>query len=312
MYLLLLDSKLRIDSGDIETAILDLRATSNAGRSIGDFPGLSAQMTRSAAFLRMIPCLETALAQGEARSSSLAAVQLILEDEARQPHRMLALRGERAIKDDLLEQIHDGKANYRDIPEFSNYPFVFRTFTNQIDVRKNEAAVLRFHNRAVQIGRRPEAEQLGAMKALNEEWTMQARQWGFLESNRRLTEKLLLGSVTAIPMWLGISDALVRTAIAALAAERFRLEHGRWPESLEQLVPRYLSAVPRDPFVNSPIRLLKLSDDLIPFIRLDMTATTTAARSTPKQRMGGGADTGFRLWDVASRRRPAIETGPRK
>src|SRR5262249_46096470 len=59
--------------------------------------GLSAQMSRAGAIWRAIPCLETALAQGQTDSSSLAALQSLLEDEARHPVRMIALRGERAI-----------------------------------------------------------------------------------------------------------------------------------------------------------------------------------------------------------------------
>ncbi|MEZ0265152.1 MAG: hypothetical protein ACAI43_10530 [Phycisphaerae bacterium] len=39
-----------------------------------------------------------------------------------------------------------------------------------------------------------------------------------------------------------------RAAAAALAAQLFRADHGRCPRSLDELVPTYLPAVPRDPF----------------------------------------------------------------
>ncbi|REK09444.1 MAG: hypothetical protein DWQ37_18580 [Planctomycetota bacterium] len=39
-----------------------------------------------------------------------------------------------------------------------------------------------------------------------------------------------------------------RTALLAMAAEAYRLDHGDWPQSLEELVPEYLSALPVDPY----------------------------------------------------------------
>lgn len=48
--------------------------------------------------------------------------------------------------------------------------------------------------------------------------------------------------------------ASARVMQAALACERFRLASGRWPESLDELVPKYLQVVPLDPFDKQPLR----------------------------------------------------------
>lgn len=45
-----------------------------------------------------------------------------------------------------------------------------------------------------------------------------------------------------------------RALRAAIAAERFRLANNRWPEILNDLVPKYLEAVPIDPIDGKPIR----------------------------------------------------------
>ena len=193
VFVLWFDAKLQIEAGDLDSAIKDVQAITCAGRSIGEYPGLTAQMSRAGALWRAIPCLETALAQGQAEARSLAALQSLLEDEARHPSRMLALRGERAITDDLLEQIHAEKVGFDAIPMFREYPFVIRAFSNHINLRENQANLLRFHTRAAETGRLPETEQISSMNALNNVWTKQAVQWGFLENHRRLTERLLLG-----------------------------------------------------------------------------------------------------------------------
>jgi hypothetical protein len=52
--------------------------------------------------------------------------------------------------------------------------------------------------------------------------------------------------------------ARLRCARVALAVERFRLKEGRLPDSLEQLKPAFLEAVPEDPFDGKPLRYKKL------------------------------------------------------
>jgi hypothetical protein len=41
--------------------------------------------------------------------------------------------------------------------------------------------------------------------------------------------------------------------VALTACRRYRLANGEWPESLEALVPQYLSAVPTDPLAAQPL-----------------------------------------------------------
>jgi hypothetical protein len=57
--------------------------------------------------------------------------------------------------------------------------------------------------------------------------------------------------------WDFLAVAAPRVATVAVAAERFRLDHaGAWPESIAELVPRYLKTAPIDPFSGEPIRLV--------------------------------------------------------
>ena len=110
--------------------------------------------------------------------------------------------------------------------------------------------------------------------------------------------------MTGVPTWFGMTDAQIRTAVAALAAERFRIDQGRWPKSLDQLVPRYIPAVPRDPFVNAPLKLLELADGLFIY-SVGYDGKDDGGKIDPKLRLRDGADTGFRLWNVDRRRQAA-------
>ncbi len=44
-----------------------------------------------------------------------------------------------------------------------------------------------------------------------------------------------------------------RTADVAIAIHQYRLKHGKWPDSLELLVPEFIPALPKDPFTNGPL-----------------------------------------------------------
>lgn len=50
------------------------------------------------------------------------------------------------------------------------------------------------------------------------------------------------------------AESLLAGAQLAVACNRFQREKGRGPETLAELVPDYLGAVPRDPFVGAPFR----------------------------------------------------------
>jgi hypothetical protein len=55
------------------------------------------------------------------------------------------------------------------------------------------------------------------------------------------------------------THALQRVTEVALALRLYRKENGRYPENLQQLVPKYLPSVPIDPYDGRPLRYRKLA-----------------------------------------------------
>lgn len=94
-----------------------------------------------------------------------------------------------------------------------------------------------------------------------------------------------------------LTRAVLRCATAGLAAERYRLNEQRWPNDLAALVPRFLEAVPNDPFDGRPLRLRRLQDGLVIYSvgpdRVDDGGKLDG--QTPDAR---GTDVGFQLWDT--------------
>lgn len=76
----------------------------------------------------------------------------------------------------------------------------------------------------------------------------QHQQYGVARMLMPNTTKFFCDTVSTI--------ALLRSARVALACDAFRRETSRDPNSLPELVPNYIDAIPNDPFVNESLRYI--------------------------------------------------------
>jgi hypothetical protein len=97
--------------------------------------------------------------------------------------------------------------------------------------------------------------------------------------------------------------SLLSVGQVMVAVERFRLVHRRWPESVDKLVPRFLGAVPADPFTARQLVLKKLSDG-VTIYSLGSDQTDNGGKFHIRGRDDPGYDLGYRLWDEGVRRQP--------
>src|SRR5262245_56604114 len=120
-------------------------------------------------------------------------------------------------------------------------------------VMQAHAWVLRYMNEAVAITRGQLDEQEPRLAAL--------------EARRRAGPRLgsrLCDNPAYLADVVRKSRAVLRCAVAGLAAERHRQQHGRWPEHLDELVRAgLLTAVPMDPYSAQALRLRRTEDGLV-------------------------------------------------
>jgi hypothetical protein len=96
-----------------------------------------------------------------------------------------------------------------------------------------------------------------------------ARTWAFelicFDWEHRL--RVVRGWLTAQELQHGLEEKRLVAAHGCLAAElavrAYQVETGELPDSLEELVPRYLNAVPRDPFRDAPLQYWRMASDYI-------------------------------------------------
>jgi hypothetical protein len=155
------------------------------------------------------------------------------------------------------------------------------------------ARYLRAMNEAVEIARLP----LEIQAARYRDWR---NRYGHVEN---VGDGLCLDGRTEFALLC--SHASLRCAQAALAAERYRREHGNWPQSLAALVPKYLPAVSLDPFSGEPLRYRKTDQGAIVYSLYDDGRTEPGDPNRVPD-ASPGKDVVFNLWNVDQRRQPPL------
>jgi hypothetical protein len=83
---------------------------------------------------------------------------------------------------------------------------------------------------------------------------------------QRATDFMLGNYATIEPVMLALTrtEWLQRVTSTVFALAAYRADHGgKSPDSLEQLVPKYLEAVPDSPFTEKPLRYIKRQNDVL-------------------------------------------------
>jgi hypothetical protein len=99
------DATRRAEDGDADGALESCRAILNCGRAIGDEPGVFAALVRMTCRAIAAHAVQRTLAQGEPSAGALRELLRALREEEPEPLLLIALRGERAGLDRLVEGI---------------------------------------------------------------------------------------------------------------------------------------------------------------------------------------------------------------
>jgi hypothetical protein len=294
------DSLRLAHDGQADDAVHSCRAELNAARSLGDEPFMVSQLIRIACVHRACRAAERVLGLGEPGPAVLAKLQRLLEDEDRHPGLLIAARGERGVDQALFDAFESGEMTLGELsgpagarPSWRErvYGFAMR------DLRRAEHPLMLalMSRRVAEVRELPSHEQVEAGQAFEAE----ARG---LPPGAVFT-RLLLPAVSKIGEADRRKHAHVRSLVVLLAAERYRRAKGRWPESLAQMVPDYLSAASADPYDGAPLRYRRLDDGVVAYAvgadRVDDGGSI--GHKLPDE---PGADVGHRLWDVGHRRQP--------
>jgi hypothetical protein len=300
--LLMYDVLRQAQAGDMRQALASCRAGLNAGRSLGDEPLIISQLIRTACVAVACQSVERALSQGEPPADELLALQRLLQHEAAFPALLVALRGERALLHETLGALEGGDVALGEVlgndPEDRQGAALRRLVPGwylRDTLRADHPRALGLMTRRIREAQLPPREQPAAEQA----FAADARA---LPPWEALATRALLPAVGKIGEVERRRLAHLRCLLAAVAAERYRLAHGAWPESLGQLAPGLLTEVPPDPFDGRPLRYRRFAEGVVVY-SVGENGQDDGGRVRPEE-YTPSKDIGWRLWDVNHRRQP--------
>jgi competence protein ComGC len=280
------------------------------GRAIGDEPLLISTLRRLAVAESCVRNLERALGQGEFQASHLEERQNDLGDEMMVPHFLIGMRGERGGTDYFLSSIENGKISlvqtlenlgkknpthkpgiWDPINEFFAFSTVLRTHATLLDL----------HTRVIEALKLPPKNRNEALKEID----LELKEIG--PKDRSHLTGLLFPNTTKIGQVEQRVHSNLACAVAALAAERFRLQKNRWPKSLAELVQAgYLKKIPIDLFDGKPLRFRRTKDGLVIYSIGPDGNYDGKALDDLRNINESVVRVEFRLWDPAHRRQPPL------
>jgi hypothetical protein len=292
MELLKHDAYLRAHGGDLDGAVESCRALMNTARSLGDEPIMISLLIRIAGDHIALQALERTLAQGRPSEKALRPMQELIEQEIidEQKHWLNALRGERAGQQVMVQAINDGKFKVGAFIDQSNPANRLLDYLPLV-ITREYPIMLRRMNEAVEIAKLPLEQQGEKLRDLQQT----ARSSGFLV-------RMLEPAMEKVAMAHLRDQTFLRAAQVAVASERFRIRHERWPQSPAELEKSGLIAkAPADPYDGAPLRFRRWPQGVaaygVGFDRTDDGGKIDIHRAHEK-----GVDIGFKLWDLPRRR----------
>lgn len=220
---------------------------------------------------------------------------------------VLALRGERALFTLFFENLDSGKITINELKEHrlgseSWDELLGWTFYKAL-LPDDQAFHLRTMHELIEIARLPRYEQLARFEEFSQRFRQQAAE--AKKSRKRILTALMLPATDKLAEACIRDKAVRRCAIAALAAERYRMANHDWAKKLDDLCPRYLDQVPVDPFDGNPLKYATRADGVTIYSVGADGRDNDGLNLTPGGRETG-ADLGIRLWNVDQRGLPAV------
>jgi hypothetical protein len=300
-YLLQLELTVQAQDGDLAGALRSCRAMLNAARSLGDEPFLVTQLVRMAGIGITVRAVERVLAQGEPEPEELLQLQNDMQEEERFSRFLVCIRGERAGMHELFDALECGDVTMAEVGgSRASWWESATAFTVQHYVRSQHPTMLALWTEGIDIAARPAHERAVPMAQLTSK-----------VQNEGPLVRLFWPAITKIEEAARRTDGDLRCGIVALAVERYRHQHGRFPETLQQLVPDFLPAVPLDAQDGQPLRYQRLADRVVIYsLCRGGSKSGMLATYDPDEPSPPGEGVAVHLFDVKHRRQPPTELLP--
>ncbi len=249
--LLSLDARVKTAQSDGAGAVRDINTMFRMAEHCSEDPILVSLLVAMALDNTASNTLEAVLTTRKLSEGDLAVVRI---GDAICYNRLLkrALIMEEAFGLSILHQLLADDLDLKALAEIGaivplNSRPLYVLFLFQTDL----AAYRRFLGRYQQLGSEPYYRTKDRWDNFEEE---------FETGPRGLLTTMLVPALSRCAEAVAQADARRRVARLGLAMARYRAENEKFPEKLDGLVPKFITAVPRDPFDGKPLRLKQTAD----------------------------------------------------
>jgi hypothetical protein len=291
------DAMLRASEESVTAGLESCQAQLNAIWAHADQPFLIAGLHRAGRFIVCARTVEFCLSQGETTPEMLTTLQTLANREISDAEYLYLMRGNRSGMVEYLLNYDQTKSTLHAMKTSSFVKVAAPTWRDRFydyfpqSVAADIPGFLCYSNRLVEAAKAPLHEQHAAVAAVEAD----------LPNQSPITQTLSAGLARIVKSTLR-GQAAKRTLFVALACERYRMQHAKWPDTLDQLVEaKLLDAIPADPYDGKPLRLARFQGGIVIYSlgddREDNHGTIDFDNlATP------GTDLGFRLWDRPRRK----------
>jgi hypothetical protein len=278
--LLSLEAVLHAERRDPNGAAAAIEAALGVARSLDNEPVMGSQMVRMWGSVWAATALERALCQVEFTDGQLARLRHAFGSIHASDGLLRALAGYRCMllvafeKPQALDEQSWGRLP--PVPLLEAY--------DALGLSAREGAIfLDYMDECIRTARLSAFQRLGAIQTVDAHYP-------------RRGVVLLMSKIGPLSRHIQLDAkgaAWLDMAVTALGVQRHRLAQGRPPETLDQLVPTYLEAVPEDPFDGKPLRYERLGRGFVVYSVGEDGRDDGGAEETSKEMNRAG-----RTWDL--------------
>ena len=248
--LLQLEALLAAEDGDTARPVEAVRAGLAVGNALSDAPLLIMQMIRFACYGITCSGLRRMLEVARFSDDELAQMQSALRAADDEEALTRALIGERVMTLVAFDHPVQMAPGIRQADEW--FPGGSAVASGLLRMASTASGLrekyLSLMGQVIDASRNPSPDALSRIKQIGERANSD-HSWLPMFSVNQIAPNFYRAEVQ-----LAHNSAVVRSAGTTLAVERWRLANGRMPESIGQLVPAFLPAVPLDPYNGQPLR----------------------------------------------------------
>jgi len=292
LHLLQSDIILRMHDNDLDGAVESWHALLNTSHAIEDNPTFIGQLVRMAGQAIALGAFERMLAQGEFSEADLATIQSLLKREVDDNLLYFGLRGERGGSHHMFLEVRDGKTTITDLMGGIKGGGGPGPIERALDlfpsvILKGYPEHLRLFDELVKASKLKEEERMDAMQKIEQK----------IRGSRSIIARLMMPASMKVTEASQRVQAQLRTAMVAVAVERYHVKHDAWPQGFDDLLKDgLLAAVPNDPWDGKSLRFKRTPTGVLIY-SVGMDKIDNQGTFDRRNPTAAGSDIGFELWD---------------